>query len=247
MISRHADRGSELGLPGGKRLRRSRIDQVEGKPRKDASRKLNGVPRFGRIVDAPERLQRLVVERLHAEREAIDARRAIAAEALRLGTAGIGFERHLRFGRDRPETGDRIEHRFDGRRLHQRRRAATKEDRGDGAARRQSREVEKFLAKCRGEARLVGRLMPDMAVEIAIGALRRAEGPVDIDAEGRGAFRYRDKPAHDAGAESRSAKSRKARARCESGAPAPGFQPCFSSALISPKVRECPSGRKIGS
>ena len=27
----------------------------------------------------------------------------------------------------------------------------------------------------------------------------------------------------------------------------PGRQPCFSSALISPKVRECPSGRNIGS
>ncbi len=41
-----------------------------------------------------------------------------------------------------------------------------------------------------------------------------------------------------------SANSLKARARCDRASACPGFQPCFSSALISPKVRVCPSGRK---
>ena len=129
MVGGHADRRFELRAPGPRRLRRARIDQVEGEAREGFPRELDRAPRLGDAVDAAERLQRRIVERLHAERKAVDARRAIAAKALRLGAAGIGFERDLGVGGDRPESRDRLEHRRDRRRLHQRRRAAAEEDR----------------------------------------------------------------------------------------------------------------------
>src|SRR5690606_24372339 len=83
----------------------------------------------------------------------------------------------------------------------------------------------------RGKARLVHRLVTDMAVEVAIRTLGRTERPVHVDSKAclvivrihllSRAF----------------ANSWKARARCDSACSSPGFQPCFSSELISPKVR----------
>ncbi len=92
-----------------------------------------------------------------------------------------------------------------------------------------------------GKARLIDRLVPDMAVEIAIGALRGTERPVQIDAEAGFAViaidaaekveirRQCESPV--------STKSLKARARCDSAPPSPGPPLAFSSASISPKVR----------
>ena len=93
-----------------------------------SARELHRPARIRHVMDAAERLQRGIVERLHAERQAIDAGGAIAAKALRLDAARIGLERDLRVGRDRPQARDRIEHRGDRLRLHQRWRAAAEED-----------------------------------------------------------------------------------------------------------------------
>ena len=181
--------------------------------------------RLRHAMDAAERLQRGIVERLHAERQAIDAGGAIAAKTLRLDASRIGFERDLRVGRNRPQPRDRLEHRGDGRWLHQRRRAAAEEDRGDGAPRGQLREVFK-LARERGrKARLVRRLMADVAVEIAIRALRRAERPMHIDAESGCALGNVDRRALSARPDGARARSLNARARCDkrlrlSGTPA---------------------------
>ena len=81
---------------------------------------------------------------------------------------------------------------------------------------------------CR-EALLIDRLMADMAVEVAIGAFGRAEWPMDVDAKARFALAH---------AEPSLARANfwKARARCDSASAASGFQPCFSAAVISPKV-----------
>ena len=53
-------------------------------------------------MQAAERAEVVVVQRLHAERDAVDAGGAIAAEALRLDAGRIGFERDLGVRRDRP-------------------------------------------------------------------------------------------------------------------------------------------------
>ena len=51
--------------------------------------------RFFRRVLAAERLEASIVERLHAERQPVDAGRPIAGEVLGLDAGRIGFERDL--------------------------------------------------------------------------------------------------------------------------------------------------------
>ena len=93
------------------------------------------------------------------------------------------------------------------------------------------RIVASSVAKAARKARLVDRLMADMAVEVAIGAFGRAEWPMDVDAEAGLAL-----SASHAEPSLARANFWKARARCDSASACPGFQPCFSSAVISPKV-----------
>src|SRR5690242_8280358 len=80
-----------------------------------------------------ERFQCVVVERLHAERDAVDAGGAITLEACRLDAGGVSLERYLDVLGDRPVLGDGLENRANRGRLHQRRGATAKEDRGDRA------------------------------------------------------------------------------------------------------------------
>ncbi len=55
--------------------------------------------RLCRRVLAAERLEARIVERLHAERQPVDAGRAVAGEVLGLDAGGIGFERDLGIAR----------------------------------------------------------------------------------------------------------------------------------------------------
>ena len=126
-----------------------------------------------------------IVQGLHAERDAVDAGLAIAAKTRRLDARRIGFERHLDLAIDRPDTRDRLEDRADRPRLHERGRAAAEEDAGHHAARRKLAHMGKLGLEGANEARLVGRRMAHMAVEIAIRAFGEAERPMDIDAEAR--------------------------------------------------------------
>ena len=190
MVGGHAERRFELARARrDERLAGPRIDQVEGEPREDVARASSTARRASATSwRRPSALQRGVVERLHAERDAVDAGGAIAAEALRLDAAGIGLQRDLGIRRDRPVSRDRIEDCADRRRLHQRRRAAAEEDAGDGAAGRQRGEMAR--ARARRRRRSAARRAAawrTWRVEVAIGALGRAERPVDVDAEsGRG-------------------------------------------------------------
>ena len=135
-------------------------------------------------MQAAQRFQRGIVERLHAERDAVDAGCAIAAKPRRLDAGRIGLQRDLDIGGDAPVLADRIEDRADGLRLHQRRRAAAEKDRRHRAARRARRRGLDLARKGAGKALLVDRRVADMAVEIAIRAFRQAERPVHVDAEG---------------------------------------------------------------
>jgi hypothetical protein len=70
-------------------------------------------------VQPAEKAQVRVVECLHAERDPVDARVAIAAKALRLDRRRIGLERDLGIVVDAPIAIDRFEYRTDGCRFHQ--------------------------------------------------------------------------------------------------------------------------------
>ena len=241
------DRFLQFLLPFLDRLVRAGIDQVEGHAREDVARQPDRLQRICDIVQPAEEFQVPVVQRLDAERHAVDAGRAIAAEARRLDARRIGLHGDLDAVRHMPVLRDAVEHGLDRCRIHQRRRAAAHEDAGDRLRAGHLAHLGHLGQEGGDEARLIDRLMPDMAVEIAIGAFGRAEGPMHIDPEAGlaaigqkrriaailriGIFTNRPYASRQV-----STKSLKARARCDRACGSPCFQPCFSSALISPKV-----------
>ena len=134
-------------------------------------------------MHAPQSLEIGVIHGLHTKRNPIHTRRAITAKTFGLDAGRIGFERHLRIRRHRPRLPDRIEQGRNRLWRHQRRRAATEEDARDHTLRREVAHMCDLAPEPGDITRLIDRRMPDMAVEITVGALRRAEGPVQIDAE----------------------------------------------------------------
>ena len=111
MLGGFVDRAEKLGAPCGRRLARARVNQIERIALECGAGDLHGVERFLRGVQPPEFFQRRIVERLHAERDAIDAGRPIAAKARRLDAGGIGLKRDLDIGSDRPMLADGVEDR----------------------------------------------------------------------------------------------------------------------------------------
>ena len=166
-----------------RRLVGAGVDQVERVAVERGARDRDRIQRLARAVQPSQRLQRSIVERLHAERDAVDAGCAIAAKPRCLDAGRIGLQRHFDIGGDAPMLADRIQDGADGLRLHQRRRAAAEKDRGDGSARRARRRGFDLARKGAHKSFLVDRRVPDMAVEIAIRAFRQAERPVHVDAE----------------------------------------------------------------
>ncbi|GJE60415.1 hypothetical protein MPOCJGCO_2527 [Methylobacterium trifolii] len=262
VLGRPRDRIRQLGPPRRRRLAGAGVDQVEGGAGERRLRDPDRLERLRGAVQAPERLQRGVVERLDAERHPVDPGGPVAAKTPRLDAGGVGLQGDLGLGRHRPGRGHRLQQARHRLRPHQRGRAAAEEDAGDGPPRRAGGHVRDLGPEGGQVARLVHGGVADVAVEVAIGALRGAEGPVQVDAEARvagrmvGAGRFHDgwdvrarRPNGNQPGRRRQAraKSTKARARCERALPLCQSTPCFSSAVISPKVRACPSGRKIGS
>src|SRR5215831_1757015 len=76
-----------------------------------------------------------------------------------------------------------IKNAADGRRLHQRGRAAAEKDGGDGAVRSACRGRCDLGREGAYETILIDRGAPHMAVEVAIRAFRQAKRPVNVDAE----------------------------------------------------------------
>lgn len=60
-------------------------------------------------MQASECAQIGIIERLHAERDAIDAGAAVAAEAIGLDARRVGFQRDLGAGLHDPMGGDGVE------------------------------------------------------------------------------------------------------------------------------------------
>src|SRR3981189_1850143 len=105
MLGRLRDGAGELGAPGRDRLAWTRIDQIEGIALENPARDRDRVERLAHRVEPAELLEYRVVERLHAERDPVDARRPIAAKARPLHARWIGLERDLDIGRESPMPG----------------------------------------------------------------------------------------------------------------------------------------------
>ncbi len=204
------------------------IDEIEAAAREDMLRELDRVLRFVDAVQTAERLERGTIERLHADRNAIDAGCAIIAKALLLHTVGIGFERDLDIVCGRPQLCDAIEHAANRSAAHQGRRTAAEEHARNTwpLALQPGDEVE--LAQDRIAPAGFAERVADMRVEVAIRTLRRAIGPVNVDAE----------PAHGLRSAAFTNFSN-AFARCEMA--------CLALGSISANVNRFPSGMKIGS
>src|SRR5579872_320270 len=141
MIAGQGQRLFELRLPLRERLARPRINEIEGKTREKPLRERECRERIAHIMAPPEEAERLLLERLHPERETIDPGRAKCLEPLPLERGRVGFERHFEIGRHRPmapHPGDERRHRF---RRHQGRRAAAEEKRGHHPIRGLRRQV----------------------------------------------------------------------------------------------------------
>ena len=95
-------RFGQLVLPILERLARAGIDQVEARAREDRLRQPHGGDGFVDRVAAAQFGQRAFAQRLHAERDAVDAGGAVAAEAVGLDRGRVGFERDLGVRIDRP-------------------------------------------------------------------------------------------------------------------------------------------------
>ena len=141
--------------------------------------------RFLDAVAAAERPKVGVGERLNADREPVDAGVAVAAKTPGFDAGRVGLQRHLGLRLDPPVRRDRVEDAADGLRAHQRGRAAAEEDRANDPPRRERRPMSDFGPEGREKPALVDRSGANVAIEVAIGAFRQAEWPVDIDPEAR--------------------------------------------------------------
>ena len=132
----------------------------------------------------PRNLSSVVVERLNAERDPVDAGRAKVLESRRLGRGRIGFEGDLRIRREGPPRRRPVDDGGCGLGRHQRGCAPTEEDAGNCRNRQQRREMVE-LAQQRIPPPGLIHALTDMAVEVAVGALGEAERPVDVKGERR--------------------------------------------------------------
>src|SRR5689334_17580397 len=112
MLSGFRDRPLEFRSPGIKTLLRPRIDEIERVTVENRTGDCDCIERLLRAVQPAELLERVVVEGLHAERDAIDPGCAKAAETSCLHAGRIGFERYLDVRRNTPVLGDAIQDRL---------------------------------------------------------------------------------------------------------------------------------------
>ena len=92
----------ELVLPSRDALPGTCIDQVERVAREGVAGERDRGERLRAIMAPTKKLQRRQIKRLHAERQAIDARDGEFREALGLGGIRVGFECHFEVGRRGP-------------------------------------------------------------------------------------------------------------------------------------------------
>ena len=184
MLGGFRDRALQLLRPHLRGLVGTGVDQVERIAVERAARDRDRIERFARGVQPSQRAQRRIVQRLHAERNPVDAGGAVAGKARRLDAGRIGFQRDLGIvaaTRQCLAIASRIAPTVCGcisegvpppRKIDDTSPA--------GGARRDGFD---FARKRPRKSRLVDRRVADMAVEIAIRTFRQAERPVHVDAK----------------------------------------------------------------
>jgi hypothetical protein len=182
VIDRHRERLGQFRPPVGQRLKLPRINQVEAHPVEMRARDAEGPPRLRRAVQPSEARQIPVVQRLHAERDAVDPRLGVAAKAPGLHRGRVRLQRHLQIVGEGPGAADAREDRRHEVRVHQARRAAAEKDGVEHAVAGEPAEAIDLGEIGRAPAVLVDPAR-NVAVKVAIGALRRAEGPVQVEPE----------------------------------------------------------------
>src|SRR5206468_7855316 len=103
LIKRHmalllAESASEFAPPLLHRLAGPCINEIEGHARKDLRRQAESGERLSGRMLAPQRLEIGVIECLYADRDAVDAGRAIAGKIPRFDAGRVGFERRFGIG-----------------------------------------------------------------------------------------------------------------------------------------------------
>ena len=236
-------RAGKLGFPVGKRLARPGIDQVEAHPPEMALRGIERGQPLGHVMRAPQKMERLIVQRLQPQRHAVHAGPRNIGKARRLDRGGVGLQRDLGIGLHLPVPPGRVDDRGHGFGGHQRRRAAAEKDRSQRPSAGQRRLMRQIGEQSVAPLLLV-HAFADMAVEIAIRALRYAEGPVHIKRKRRRGSvcrrrRYRMVKVQGVSQNTAATSCANASARW--------LIACLASGSISPKVMSWPSGWNIAS
>ncbi|MCY1173650.1 hypothetical protein D9M73_138170 [compost metagenome] len=184
MLGAEGERAGEFGFPGGQRLAGAGVDKVEADARKGGLRGVERGEALGHIMRAAEKGERAIVKRLQPERHAVDPGARNIGKARRLDRGGIRLQRDFDIWLGGPVHGGGVDHCRDRLGRHQRRRAATEEDRAEPSPRQRLRFISKV-----GEQRVTPRRLidafTDMAVKVAIGTFRDAEWPMDIKRQRR--------------------------------------------------------------
>jgi len=190
VLAAETDRGRDVVLPLRGRLARYAVDEIAGQVvETGAPRSIEGPERLVGRVNATESGKVRGLERLRAEADAVDPRRAEPAQPL-LTTAfegaRIGFERDFGIGIEAEAPLEAAEQLRDAGRREQRRRATAEENGRDAAAlplRLRGREGR--FAQQRGYVTLLGNRVDDVGVEIAVRTAPRAVRQVNVDREWR--------------------------------------------------------------
>ena len=179
MAGAEPQRAGKLRLPLRRGLAGQGTDQIERDPRKVLLGHLKRLQAFSGVMQPPEEAQRGIVERLQTERHPVDPGTGQRGIVGSLNRRGVALQCDLDpFGKA-PQVFGLTKQSLDQRRGHQAGGAAAEEDRFKPFS-----TGHFMLAAHVGQQRglpfgMVNR-GPDMAVEVAIGALCEAERPVDV-------------------------------------------------------------------
>ena len=180
-----AERDGGGGVASGQvfRLPLNAVDQIQRDVAEArCARGLECAHRVAAAVLAPESDQLRRRERLHADREPVDAQLPERGEPLLVGGARIRLEGDLGVRPDRPERTDLAEHAAELRRIPERGRAPAEID-GDGLAAVELRRPRAKLAQDRVGITLLRDHRLGARGEVAVRTLRQTVGEVDVDAE----------------------------------------------------------------
>ncbi len=183
---RQRERALQVMFGLGQGLFRQRVHQV------DVEVVVAGIPGqlhralgLAAVVDAAQAPERVVVEGLDAEADAVHPGRAVAVEAAVLGGAGVGLQRHFQVRREPQPRAGLLQEAVDRLGREQAGGAAAEEHAADHPAPDQ-RQVLVQVADQRVDIGVERqRALAGMRVEIAVRAFAHAPGQVHVQRQGR--------------------------------------------------------------